>query len=156
TAARPVIDHAVAVVVDAVARLGLGHDLADARAAERAAAAGDGAGVAWPEPRRAARAVVAHLRQRPAAGRGLVGLAVAVLVGALAHLGGRPDRAGALERAVRARGHPLPAHRRRAVHGPAAARDAHAGEVPVVGDAVAVVVEPVAHLGRRADLAHAR
>src|SRR5262249_28787406 len=133
------VDLAVAVVVDAVAHLGRGR--AAAHALQAAVHAEDLALLAVADVR-AAR--LAH------AGDVVVDDAVAVVVEAVAHLG-RPARAAGADEAelAHARQRPRRAHARAHV-----ARRAGAGHV-VVDLPVAVVVEPVADLGGRVDLAAA-
>src|SRR5207244_3873208 len=148
---RVVVDHAVAVVVDAVAGLRLGADHLHAGEAARPGAGHAGAHVA-----RGACAGGVHAAA--AAGQAHAGhvvvLAVAVVVLAVPRLQRRADRARAHHRAVLAQGdarlalpHAVAALLAGAEVG---ARHPHAGHV-VVHQAIAVVVDAVAHLGRRAD-----
>src|SRR5690606_13371028 len=135
----PVIDHAVAVVVEAVADL---HRRSHrAFAGERSAQA----------PRCAGRAL-AHVAPAGVAALGvaLVDGAVAIVVEAVASLGRGPRLADAGERPVDARERTEPAlsSRRRAARRPAA-------RIALVDDRVAVVVERVAHLGSGSDAARA-
>src|SRR5690606_18180133 len=131
------VDVAVAVVVAPVARLGARPSPADA--GEVTVDAGHGA----------RRALADVAPARAGARYALVDDVVAVLVGAVAGLGARAHAADAGQRARHARKH---AGRARADVGPT--RCPAAG-VSFVDVAVAVVVDPVAALGARPDLADA-
>src|SRR5262249_53230710 len=128
---REVVRHPVAVVVESIADLGRGIDVA--YALDRPARAGVRSG--------RADALLARRAGRAGAGIAVVDRAVAVVVGAVADLGSRRSR--------HARVDAREAHPGRAARADAAARR------EVVHRPVAIVVEVVADLGRGIHVAHA-
>ena len=144
---RPaLVGGAVTVVVDAVADLGLRADAADALPDARHDTL-ELPLLAGPLGRVGVRVqvrVVGH-RTRSPGGDVVIDRAVAVVVQVVADLGDRRNVAHAIEDPVDAGDHPFLA----LAH--VGAADATAARVALVDLAVTVVVDPVAHLGTRAD-----